>query len=89
MENIKAQKSSPPIEGAPSLDSMTGLCEDAMRDVNAVILEKMASDVPLIPELAGHLIAAGGKRMRPMLTLMGAMSASRDSLRTEMPSAAL
>ncbi len=34
----------------------------------------MGSEVPLIPELAGHLIAAGGKRMRPMLTLMGALS---------------
>src|SRR3546814_18764762 len=27
---------------------------------------------PLIPELAGHLIAGGGKRMRPMLTLAAA-----------------
>jgi octaprenyl-diphosphate synthase len=37
--------------------------------VNAVILERMQSKVALIPELAGHLIAGGGKRMRPMLTL--------------------
>ena len=29
----------------------------------------MQSEVALIPELAGHLIAGGGKRMRPMLTL--------------------
>jgi octaprenyl-diphosphate synthase len=29
----------------------------------------MQSKVALIPELAGHLIAGGGKRMRPMLTL--------------------
>jgi octaprenyl-diphosphate synthase len=34
-----------------------------------VILERMQSKVALIPELAGHLIAGGGKRMRPMLTL--------------------
>jgi octaprenyl-diphosphate synthase len=32
----------------------------------------MQSDIPLIPELAGHLIAGGGKRMRPMLTLASA-----------------
>src|SRR3546814_14761416 len=32
----------------------------------------MQSEVPLIPELAGHLIASGGKRMRPMLTLAAA-----------------
>ncbi len=29
----------------------------------------MQSRIPLIPELAGHLIAGGGKRLRPMLTL--------------------
>jgi len=40
-----------------------------MNGVNAVILERMQSHVALIPELAGHLIAGGGKRMRPMLTL--------------------
>lgn len=40
-----------------------------MNDVNSVILDRMQSDIPLIPELAGHLIAGGGKRMRPMLTL--------------------
>ena len=32
----------------------------------------MQSPVPLIPQLAGHLIAAGGKRLRPMLTLASA-----------------
>jgi octaprenyl-diphosphate synthase len=37
--------------------------------VNSVILDRMQSEVALIPELAGHLIAGGGKRMRPMLTL--------------------
>ncbi|HJQ16329.1 MAG TPA: polyprenyl synthetase family protein [Allosphingosinicella sp.] len=40
-----------------------------LNHVNAVILDRMQSDVVLIPELAGHLIAGGGKRMRPMLTL--------------------
>ena len=39
-------------------------------------MARMASDVPMIPELASHLIAAGGKRMRPMLTLAGARAAT-------------
>ena len=56
----------------PSLDPMIGLVADDMDHVNAVIVERMRSDIPLIPELAGHLIAGGGKRMRPMLTLAGA-----------------
>src|SRR6202007_107121 len=40
--------------------------------VNAVILDRMQSEIPLIPSLAGHLISGGGKRMRPMLTVAGA-----------------
>ena len=48
---------------------MMSLVAADMNGVNAVILERMQSPVALIPELAGHLIAGGGKRMRPMLTL--------------------
>jgi octaprenyl-diphosphate synthase len=53
----------------PSLEPLMQLVADDMNGVNAVILERMQSKVALIPELAGHLIAGGGKRMRPMLTL--------------------
>src|SRR5437868_12246002 len=54
---------------APSLEPMIQLVAADMNHVNSVILERMQSPVALIPELAGHLIAGGGKRMRPMLTL--------------------
>jgi len=54
---------------APSLDPMMQLVAADLNHVNSVILERMQSDIVLIPELAGHLIAGGGKRMRPMLTL--------------------
>jgi len=53
----------------PSLSPLLALVANDMNGVNAVILERMQSKVALIPELAGHLIAGGGKRMRPMLTL--------------------
>ncbi|WP_136161373.1 polyprenyl synthetase family protein [Sphingomonas flavalba] len=53
----------------PSLDPMVALVAHEMNAVNSVILDRMKSDIPLIPELAGHLIAGGGKRMRPMLTV--------------------
>ncbi|WBO23015.1 polyprenyl synthetase family protein [Sphingomonas abietis] len=60
-----------PASGAsvPSLDPLVSLITADMNQVNSVILARMQSEVPLIPELAGHLIAGGGKRMRPMLTL--------------------
>jgi octaprenyl-diphosphate synthase len=51
---------------------MVQLVSADLNQVNAVILDRMQSEIPLIPELAGHLIAGGGKRMRPMLTLAGA-----------------
>ncbi|MES2988481.1 MAG: polyprenyl synthetase family protein [Pseudomonadota bacterium] len=56
----------------PSLDPMLALVANDLNLVNAVILDRMQSSIPLIPELAGHLIAGGGKRMRPMLTLASA-----------------
>ena len=54
---------------SPSLEPMIQLVAADLNHVNSVILDRMQSEVALIPELAGHLIAGGGKRMRPMLTL--------------------
>ncbi len=56
----------------PSLEALSGLVAADMKRVNEIILARMHSKVPLIPELAGHIIAAGGKRLRPMLTLAAA-----------------
>ncbi|MED5473578.1 MAG: polyprenyl synthetase family protein [Pseudomonadota bacterium] len=53
----------------PSLDLLMKLVTKDLDKVNSTILEHMQSPVHLIPQLAGHLIAAGGKRLRPMLTL--------------------
>ena len=60
----------------PSLAPLLGLVENDMARVNAMIIERMHSDVSLIPQLAGHLVAAGGKRMRPMMSIAGAMMAT-------------
>ncbi len=44
-----------------------------MDEVNALIRERMASEnAPRIPEVTAHLIEAGGKRLRPLLTLASA-----------------
>jgi octaprenyl-diphosphate synthase len=53
----------------PSLASLLTLTAPGLTAVNHVIIDRMQSPVSLIPELAGHLIAGGGKRLRPMLTL--------------------
>jgi octaprenyl-diphosphate synthase len=57
---------------AASLDRLTDLLRGDLARVNALILERMQSPVALIPQLAGHIVAAGGKRLRPMLTLAAA-----------------
>lgn len=51
------------------LDALSVLLDADMRHVNALIMENMQSHVPMIPQLASYLIAAGGKRVRPLLTL--------------------
>ncbi|MCH9052629.1 MAG: polyprenyl synthetase family protein [Proteobacteria bacterium] len=58
--------------GKAALDGLSALVDDDLERVNQVILQRMQSPVALIPELAGHIIAAGGKRLRPMLTLLAA-----------------
>jgi octaprenyl-diphosphate synthase len=53
----------------PSLDPLSQLLGSELERVNQLIVERMQSPVALIPQLAGHIIASGGKRLRPMLTL--------------------
>ena len=56
--------------GKPAdISALTQLVEEDLQRVNRLILERMHSPVALIPQLAGHIISAGGKRLRPMLTL--------------------
>jgi octaprenyl-diphosphate synthase len=64
----------PSIDHAPdrpavSLDPLFRLMSGDLERVNALIVEHMHSQVALIPQLAGHIVSAGGKRLRPLLTL--------------------
>lgn len=54
------------------LDRLSALVADDMSDVNNLIVQRMDSSVALIPQLAGYIVAAGGKRLRPVLTLAAA-----------------
>lgn len=57
---------------AGDVEALVRLAAPDMASVNALIAARMQSDVPVIPALAEHLIAAGGKRLRPLLTLAAA-----------------
>jgi octaprenyl-diphosphate synthase len=65
-----------PFEGSEersaSLEPLIKLTEGDIGKVNEAILSRAHSHVELIPELAGHLINSGGKRIRPMLTVAAA-----------------
>ena len=56
----------------PSLAPLSELVAEDLKAVNELIVQRMDSTVKLIPQLAGHIIAAGGKRLRPMLPLAAA-----------------
>ena len=54
-------------------DRLAEALADDMAAVNALIRTRMASEhAPRIPEVTAHLVEAGGKRLRPMLTLAAA-----------------
>ena len=54
-------------------DRMAAALADEMVAVNDLIRDRMASEhAPRIPEVTAHLVEAGGKRLRPMLTLAAA-----------------
>ena len=49
---------------------MPALMAEDMRQVDAVIQRRLASQVVLIDQIAHYIISAGGKRIRPMLVLL-------------------
>ncbi len=60
-------------------DRLAELLRDDLDAVSALIRERMASEhAPRIPEVTAHLVEAGGKRLRPMLTLAAAQLCGYD-----------
>lgn len=58
--------------GGDALGQLLSLVRDDLEACNRVIVTNMDSPVALIPQLAAHIVAAGGKRLRPLLTLASA-----------------
>jgi len=59
-------------EGPNAVDRISALLAEDMAAVDAIIHQHMTSPVGVIPNLAAHLIDAGGKRIRPLITLAAA-----------------
>ena len=58
-----------PNEAPSPAQRLFELAKDDMDAVDALVIERMQSPVGLIPNLAHHLVGAGGKRLRPLLTV--------------------
>ena len=56
----------------PALPAIQHFTSADMASVDALIRRRLASDVVLINQVAEHIVAAGGKRLRPMLLLLAA-----------------
>ena len=69
MPSIAAPLNADQTPRQPGVDALRRLVAADMEKVNRAIVENMQSPVALIPQLAGHIVASGGKRLRPMLTL--------------------
>ncbi|MFQ5565268.1 MAG: polyprenyl synthetase family protein [Paracoccaceae bacterium] len=66
---MTANAMDPEAAGGP-FERLLALVSDDLVRVNALIRERMSSPhAPRIPEISAHLIEAGGKRLRPILTL--------------------
>ena len=67
MQNVQPQDQ---IKDAVSpLEALSNALKADMSHVNKAILHNMQADIDLIPQIASYLIASGGKRLRPLLTL--------------------
>ena len=54
------------------LDRLHKTLEKDMVETNNLIVQRLQSQVPVIGKVAHYIIAAGGKRIRPLLTLASA-----------------
>ena len=68
--NLSLKRSNPDVN---ALDKLTDLVADDLKACNTLIIDRMQSDVPIIPKLAEHLVSAGGKRLRPMLVVLAVL----------------
>jgi len=67
--SLTATKTSPDLS---PIEHLLAMAADDMAKVDVIIRERMQSSVGMIPDLAEHLVGAGGKRLRPLLTIAAA-----------------
>src|SRR3569832_371468 len=56
--------------GTMTLEEIRALVQSDLESVNRVIRARLKSVVPLVDQIAEHIISGGGKRLRPMLVVL-------------------
>ncbi len=76
---VSADGSATPSKGPVQPDAFANaalrlrdLCDEDMTALDADLQNSLTSRTTIIPDIAGHLINAGGKRLRPLLTIAAA-----------------
>ena len=67
-----------PTPAFADLSSIRALVDDDLAAVNRTIRARLTSDVPLVNQVAEHIIGSGGKRLRPLLVLLAARALRHD-----------
>ena len=62
-----------------TLAEIRALVQGDLRAVDAVVRSRLKSSVPLVDQIAEHIIAGGGKRLRPMLVVLAARACAIQS----------
>jgi len=55
-----------------SFDGVVAICQSDMQEVDKVIHQRLSSDVVLVNQLSHYIVNSGGKRLRPLITLLSA-----------------
>ena len=65
MDAVTLSPARPSTRPAGDVESLARLAQSDMAAVDALILDRMQSQVPVIPLLAEHIVSAGGKNVYP------------------------
>jgi octaprenyl-diphosphate synthase len=74
MTALPLQRTAPPS----TLDEIRGLVHPDLRAVDAVVRARLKSAVPLVDQVAEHIISGGGKRLRPLLVVLAARACGHE-----------
>jgi octaprenyl-diphosphate synthase len=63
----------------PTADQLIDLIRPDFDALNELLISQLGSDIDLIEEVSQYLIQSGGKRVRPLVTLMAARALNTDN----------